>query len=153
MITRGDPAPTFELPISGGGTLTFPTGTPTVLFFYPKDDTPGCIAESKEFSEKKSQFGKLGVQIVGMSPDPVTKHDKFVTKHDLAVPLVSDEEKTALEAYGVWVEKSMYGRTFMGVERSTFLVDANGEILGVWRKVRVKGHVDTILEAATNHFG
>jgi len=153
MTTKGDTAPTFELPVSGGGTLSFPNGTPAVLFFYPKDDTPGCTTESREFSQKKSQFAELGVQIIGMSPDTVARHDKFIAKHDLTIPLAADEDKTILEAYGVWKEKSMYGRTYMGVERSTFLIDANGIIVEVWRKVRVKGHVDTVLEAATNHFG
>ncbi len=153
MIDKGDTAPSFELPGSGGDTIAVPTGNPTVLFFYPKDDTPGCTTESKGFSEKKDDFAKIGVNIIGMSPDPVTKHDKFAAKHGLTIPLASDEDKTTLGAYGVWVEKSMYGKTYMGVERSTFLLDKDGKIVEVWRKVRVKGHVDVVLEAATNHFG
>jgi len=153
MLNPGDAAPTFDLSTNGGNTISVPTGKPTVIFCYPKDDTPGCTTESKEFSEKQADFAKLGVEIVGMSPDPAAKHDKFVAKHDLTVPLASDEEKTALQAYGVWKEKSMYGKTYMGVERSTFLIDADGAIVEVWRKVKVRGHVDTVLETATNHFG
>ena len=153
MLEKGDTAPAFTLPTNGGGTMSVPTNRPIVLFFYPKDDTPGCTTESKEFSEKQTDFAKLGVGIIGMSPDPVSKHDKFVAKHGLTVPLASDEEKTTLEAYGVWVEKSMYGRTYMGVERSTFLINSDAKIAEVWRKVRVKGHVDAVLEAAANHFG
>ncbi len=153
MIDKGDMAPSFKLPGDGGGIITVPTGNPTVLFFYPKDDTPGCTTESKEFSEKRDDFAKLGVDIIGISPDPVAKHDKFIAKHGLTIPLASNEDKSVLEEYGVWVEKSMYGKTYMGVERSTFLIDTNGKIVEIWRKVRVKGHVDTVLEAAANQFG
>ena len=153
MLNPGDSAPSFNLPASGGNTISVPTGKPTILFIYPKDDTPGCTIESKAFSDKQADFAKLGVGIIGMSPDPVATHDRFTAKHDLTVPLVSDESKNTLEAYGVWKEKSMYGKSYLGVERSTFLIGADGTIVEVWRKVRVKGHVDTVLEAATNHFG
>ncbi|MDD9909951.1 MAG: peroxiredoxin [Ahrensia sp.] len=153
MLDIGDTAPSFTLPGNGGSTISLPSGKPTVLFFYPKDDTPGCTTEAKEFSAALADFAALGVSVVGLSPDPAAKHDKFVAKHDLSVPLASDEELQALNAYGVWVEKSMYGKTYMGVERSTFLIDAQGKIVEMWRKVRVKGHVEKVLEAVSNHFG
>ena len=119
-----------------------------MLFFYPTDDTSGCTAEALDFTANRANFDELGIAIAGMSPDPVKKHDKFRDKHDLAVMLISDEEKSTLEAYGVWKEKSMYGRKYMGVERSTFLIDAQGNIANAWRKVKVPGHVDEVLEAA-----
>ncbi len=152
MINIGDQAPSFTLPISSDTNLTIPGDKPTVLFIYPKDDTPGCTTEAKEFSAAKMNFAALGVEVVGLSPDPVKKHQKFAAKHDLSVDLVSDEQRNALEAYSVWVEKSMYGRTYMGVERSTFLIGADGTILEAWRKVRVKGHVEAVFDAAKNHF-
>ena len=150
QISEGDVAPDFKLPTDGDGefSLSASKGKPVVLFFYPKDDTPGCTKEAIGFSEALPEFKKLGVTVVGMSPDPVKKHDKFKTKHSLTVPLVADEEKTALEAYGVWVEKSMYGKTYMGVERSTFLIGPDGKIARAWRKVKVPGHVEDVLEAA-----
>ncbi len=153
MIEVGKQAPAFSLPTDAGGTLAVPTGKPMILFFYPKDDTPGCTTEAKGFTETKPAFADLGVEIVGLSPDTVQKHDKFIAKHDLGVTLASDEEKSTLQAYGVWVEKSMYGRTYMGVERSTFLIDGKGKVLEVWRKVKVKGHVDAVFQAARQHFG
>jgi len=153
MIEAGSVAPSFELPSSEGSMMSFPSDRAAVLYFYPKDDTPGCTTEAKEFTDLKDDFAKLGVDIIGMSPDPVKKHEKFIAKHDLQIPLIADEDKTALEAYGVWVEKSMYGKTYMGVERSTFLIGADGKVLQVWRKVRVKGHVDAVLEAAKEHLG
>lgn len=153
MLEVGDKAPSFTLPSNGSGELSLPDGKHLVLYFYPKDDTPGCTTEAIEFSARKADFEKLGVKIIGMSPDPVKKHDKFVAKHDLSITLAADEEKTALEAYGVWVEKSMYGKTYMGVERSTFLISSDGTIVEMWRKVRVKGHVDAVYEAAQKHFG
>lgn len=153
MVNIGDKAPAFELPINGEGSIKIPNGNPLVLFFYPKDDTPGCTTEAKGFSALKDEFGAMGIDLVGLSPDKVAKHDKFITKHELTVTLVSDEEHAALEAYGVWVEKSMYGKTYMGVERSTFLISGDGVILEAWRKVRVKGHVEAVLEAAKQHFG
>ncbi|MEZ5872244.1 MAG: peroxiredoxin [Nitratireductor sp.] len=149
---EGSPAPDFTLPTDGGGSfsLSAHAGKPVVLFFYPKDDTSGCTTEAIGFTTAKPDFDKLGVTVVGMSPDPVKKHDKFRDKHSLAVTLISDEDKTALEAYGVWVEKSMYGRKYMGVERSTFLIGKDGKIAKAWRKVSVSGHVEEVLAAARN---
>ena len=147
---QGDKAPDFSLPTDGGGTFSLSSnkGKWLVLFFYPKDDTSGCTAEAIEFTAAKEKFEALGVELAGMSPDPVKKHDKFIAKHELGVTLISDEEKTTLEAYGVWKEKSMYGRKYMGVERSTFLIDKQGRIAKEWRKVKVPGHVEEVLAAA-----
>lgn len=153
MVDQGTKAPSFTLPVNGGDMVTVPDGKRTVLYFYPKDDTPGCTTEAKEFTDHAAEFAALDAQILGCSPDTVAKHEKFTAKHDLAVPLIADEEHVALQAYGVWVEKSMYGKTYMGVERSTFLIDADGTVLEAWRKVRVKGHVESVLEAAKGHFG
>jgi peroxiredoxin Q/BCP len=149
MLDVGDVAPDFTLPIDGGGEITLSSmrGKKVVLYFYPKDDTSGCTKEACDFREKISEFTKAGAVVLGMSPDSVKKHDKFKAKYDLPFSLVADEEKTALEAFGVWVEKSMYGRKYMGVERSTFLIDVDGSILSVWRKVKVPGHVDAVLDA------
>ena len=149
-LISGVEAPDFTLPRDGGGTLSLSgfRGRPVVLFFYPKDDTEGCTTEARDFTAAKAQFDALGVALIGLSPDPVKKHDKFVKKHDLGVPLASDEGLQTLEAYGVWKEKSMYGRTYMGVERTTMLIDANGRIAEIWPKVKVKGHVEAVLEAA-----
>ena len=119
-----------------------------VLYFYPKDDTSGCTKEAIAFSGLLDAFKAANTVVVGMSPDSATKHDKFKAKHDLTVTLVADEEKETLQAYGVWVEKSMYGRKYMGVERSTFLIDKDGTIAEVWRKVKVPGHAEAVLEAA-----
>jgi len=147
----GDTAPDFVLPAIGAteelklGDLA---GKGVVLFFYPKDDTPGCTKEAIGFSELKGEFDAVGVELIGMSPDPVKKHVKFREKHSLDVTLVADEEKTALEAFGVWVEKSMYGKKYMGVERSTFLIGKDGKILRSWRKVKVPGHVEEVLASA-----
>jgi len=149
MLDVGDVAPDFTLPIDGGGEITLSSmrGKKVVLYFYPKDDTSGCTKEACDFREKISEFTKAGAVVLGMSPDSVKKHDKFKAKYDLPFSLVADEEKTALEAFGVWVEKSMYGRKYMGVERSTFLIDVDGSIQSVWRKVKVPGHVDAVLDA------
>lgn len=152
MVNSGDKAPEFKLPTNGDGEVTFPPSNPCVLFFYPKDDTPGCTTEATEFTAARAEFDKLGVQLFGLSPDTAQKHDKFIAKHGLDVTLISDPEQEALQAYGVWVEKKMYGRTYMGVERSTFLISADGEIVEAWRKVKVKGHVAAVLEAAQQHF-
>lgn len=145
----GQIAPDFDLPSDGGRSLKLSSlrGKPVVLYFYPKDDTSGCTAESIAFSALKPQFEKLGATVIGMSPDSLKSHDKFKAKHNLAVDLVSDEEKTTLEIYGVWKEKSMYGRKYMGVERSTFLIDPEGKIARAWRKVKVPGHAEDVLEA------
>ncbi|WP_442894706.1 peroxiredoxin [Bartonella sp. CB169] len=144
-------APDFNLPRDGGGKLCLSDlqGKAVVLYFYPKDDTSGCTSEAIDFTRLKPKFDEIGVIIIGVSPDSVKKHDKFKTKHDLDIILVSDEEKTTLEAYGVWVEKSMYGRKYMGVERSTFLIDITGKIVEEWRKVKVPGHAEAVLAAAT----
>lgn len=149
MVTEGDKAPDFELPADDGKKLRLSKlkGAPVVLYFYPKDDTSGCTAEARDFSALKQEFDKLGAKVLGLSPDSVQSHDKFKCKYGLAHVLVSDEEKTAADAYGVWVEKSMYGKKYMGVERSTFLVDGKGRIAKVWRKVKVPGHAELVLAA------
>jgi thioredoxin-dependent peroxiredoxin len=149
-LNIGSNAPDFTLPRDGGGTITLSglRGNPVILYFYPKDDTSGCTQEAIEFSGLRPQFEKLGARVIGMSPDPVKKHDKFKTKHDLKVDLVADEDKAIIESYGLWVEKSMYGRKYMGVERTTFLIDADGRIAKIWNKVKVPGHAAEVLEAA-----
>ncbi len=145
-----DMAPDFTLPRDGGGEVTLSDlrGGAVVLFFYPRDDTPGCTKESIGFSEQLQAFAAAGAQVFGISRDTIAKHDKFVAKHNLTTPLLSDEGSTVCEDYGVWVEKNMYGRKSMGIERSTFLIDADGKIARVWRKVKVPSHVDEVLEAA-----
>ena len=150
MAEAGQAAPDVELPGDDGKTfrLSKHKGKPVVLYFYPKDDTSGCTREAKDFSALAADFEKAGVTVVGISPDSVESHVKFRKKHDLTIGLIADTEKTVANAYGVWVEKSMYGRKYMGVERSTFLIDATGTIRGIWRKVKVAGHAETVLEAA-----
>jgi len=147
---KGDTAPDFELLGDGGKTfrLSDMRGKPVVLYFYPQDDTPTCTAQAIEFSTRKGEFDALGVAILGLSPDTPKRHDKFKAKHGLSVDLVADPERKIVQAYGVWTEKSMFGRKYMGVERSTFLIDADGRIVEAWRKVRLNGHVDAVLEAA-----
>ena len=149
MPDVNETAPDFTLPRAGGGTVTLSghRGGPVVLFFYPKDDTPGCTKESIGFSADISAFDAAGAKVFGISKDTVAKHDKFVAKHDLTVPLLSDAEGSVCEDYGVWKEKKMYGKTFMGIERSTFLIDADGKIARVWPKVKVDGHVAEVLDA------
>jgi peroxiredoxin Q/BCP len=149
-LSPGDKAPNFKLATDGGGTVSLPElkGTPFVLYFYPKDDTSGCTKEAIGFSEERKKFEKLGVNIIGVSKDSVASHDKFKAKHKLKISLGSDPETKTAEAYGVWVEKSMYGRKYMGMDRATFLVDAKGVIRDVWRKVKVPGHVEAVLTAA-----
>ncbi|WP_305987453.1 thioredoxin-dependent thiol peroxidase [Roseibium sp. MMSF_3544] len=149
-LTAGDLAPVFDLDGDGGDRVSLSglKGKPVVVYFYPKDNTPGCTKEAIAFSELMDEFKKLGVTIVGLSPDSAKKHDNFIAKHNLAVRLGADTETKTAEAYGVWVEKSMYGKKYMGVERSTFLVDADGKIAQVWRKVKVPGHAEAVLEAA-----
>jgi peroxiredoxin Q/BCP len=148
-VGEGAKAPDFTLPTDGGGTVTLSAlqGKPVIVYFYPKDDTSGCTKEAIGFSEAKAQFDALGATILGISPDSAAKHDKFIAKYDLTIQLAADEDKQAAEAYGVWVEKSMYGKKYMGVERSTFLVGPDGTIAKAWRKVKVPGHVDAVLEA------
>lgn len=149
MPEIGDTAPDFTLPTDGGGqfSLSAQKGSPVVVYFYPKDDTSGCTKEAIAFTESLGEFAAAGAKIIGISPDSPAKHDKFKAKYDLGVVLGADEEKQVLEAYGVWVEKSMYGRKYMGVERSTFLVDGNGKIAQMWRKVKVTGHAEKVLAA------
>ena len=149
LVKQGAEAPDFNLPGSGGTEIALSAhrGRIVVLFFYPKDDTSGCTAEAVDFSTLKPQFDALDVALIGMSPDSVRKHDKFIAKHELTVALASDEEKTVLQTYGVWVEKSMYGRKYMGVERTTLLIDREGRIARVWNKVKVPGHAAEVLEA------
>lgn len=149
-VDIGDDAPDFKLPTDGGGELSLSSlkGRTVVLYFYPKDDTSGCTKEAIGFRDALADFEKTGAAVVGVSKDGVAKHDKFKAKYDLNFPLVSDEEGTLCEAYGVWVEKSMYGRKYMGIERSTFLIDKTGKIARAWRKVKIPGHVEEVLEAA-----
>ncbi|MDH5555923.1 MAG: thioredoxin-dependent thiol peroxidase [Alphaproteobacteria bacterium] len=149
-VDAGDKAPDFTLPTDGGGELSLSSleGRKVVLYFYPKDDTSGCTAESIAFRDALADFEEAGTAVIGLSKDSAAKHDKFKVKYDLNFPLVADEECTACEAWGVWIEKSMYGRKYMGIERSTFLIDANGKIARAWRKVKVPGHVEEVLEAA-----
>ncbi|WP_245458831.1 MULTISPECIES: peroxiredoxin [unclassified Rhizobium] len=151
QLCIGDKAPDFDLPRDGGGRIGLAdfTGKPLVVYFYPKDDTTACTTESISFTALAAAFAKAGVALLGVSPDPVKSHDKFVKKHALSVPLASDEEKTMATAYGVWREKSMYGRTYMGVVRSTFLIGADGRVARIWDKVKVAGHAEAVLAAAT----
>jgi peroxiredoxin Q/BCP len=150
MANDGDKAPDFELPTESGETLALSSlvGKPVVLYFYPKDDTSGCTAEAKDFSKLAADFRKARVEVIGISPDSVASHQKFHKKYDLAVRLAADADKAVATAYGVWVEKSMYGRKYMGVERSTFLIDKRGRIAKSWRKVKVPGHAEEVLAAA-----
>jgi thioredoxin-dependent peroxiredoxin len=149
MVQNGDPAPDFELPADDGSTLRLSAlkGQPVVLYFYPKDDTPGCTLEAQDFSELKSRFVAAGAEVIGISPDSVKSHDKFKCKYGLALRLVADEDKVAANAYGVWAEKSMFGKKYMGVERSTFLIGRSGRIVQSWRGVRVAGHAEEVLAA------
>lgn len=146
----GDAAPSFSLPANGDRTvsLTDYAKRKLVIYFYPKDNTPGCTTEAIDFTAAVKDFDKANTDIVGVSADSVKKHDNFIEKHNLGITLLSDEQQDMLNAYGVWVEKSMYGRNFMGIERATFLVGTDGKIEQIWRKVKVKGHVDAVLEAA-----
>lgn len=149
-LNPGDLAPDFTLPRDGGGSISLSEfrGRPVVLFFYPKDDTKSCTLEAISFTELAPDFAAAGVELIGISPDSVKRHDRFAKKHDLTVTLAADEEKTAINVYGLWVEKSLYGRKYMGVERSTFLIAADGRVSRVWEKVKVNGHAQEVLEAA-----
>ena len=149
MPETSDIAPDFTLPRDGGDSISL-SGLrpgPVVLFFYPRDDTSGCTKEAVAFSGMKSTFDAAGATVIGISKDSVASHEKFRDKHDLTVPLLSDAEDKICEAYGVWTEKSMYGKKFFGIERSTFLIDGEGRIARVWRKVKVPGHAEEVLEA------
>ena len=150
MSLVGSTAPDFTLPRDGGGELTLSSLQPSkvVLYFYPKDDTSGCTKEAIGFTESKADFEAAGAVVVGVSRDTVAKHDKFIAKHELDVTLVADVDGSVCEAYGTWVEKQMYGKKYMGIERSTFLIGSDGTVLQEWRKVKVPGHVDAVLEAA-----
>ena len=147
MISIGDNAPQFNLPTNGGGqfSLADAAGKYLILYFYPKDDTPGCTKEAIGFSEARAAFDAQKAMVVGVSRDTVKKHDKFIGKYDLRFPLISDEEGSLCEAFGTWVEKSMYGKTYMGIERATFLISPDGKLLHIWRKVKVPGHVEEVL--------
>lgn len=149
MLNPGDPAPEFTLPANGGGNVTLSDLLPrkVVLYFYPKDDTPGCTTEALDFTRLAREFEEAGAVVVGISKDSVARHDKFAAKHGLNVILASDEESDTCERYGVWVEKNMYGRKYMGIERTTFLIGGDGRILRVWPKVKVKGHAEDVLKA------
>ena len=146
----GDAAPSFSLPANGGRTvnLTDFAKRKLVIYFYPKDNTPGCTIEAIDFTAAIKDFDKANTDIVGVSADSVKKHENFIDKHDLAITLLSDENQKMLNAYGVWVEKNMYGRKFMGIERATYLIGTDGKIEQIWRKVKVKDHVEAVLEAA-----
>jgi len=147
MITIGDSAPQFTLSTNGGGqfSLVDAAGKYLILYFYPKDDTPGCTKEAVEFSEESAAFEAQNAMVVGVSRDTVKKHDKFISKYDLRIPLISDEEGSLCETFGTWVEKRMYGKTYMGIERATFLISPEGQLLQMWRKVKVPGHVEEVL--------
>jgi thioredoxin-dependent peroxiredoxin len=145
---QGDPAPDFELPNDHGHVVKLKSfeGKLLVLYFYPKDDTSGCTKEAMDFNRLAHEFARAGAAVVGVSPDPVASHAKFKTKHALEFGLLSDETKGMLEAYGVWTEKSMYGRKYMGVERTTFLIGRDGKIIEIWNRVKVPGHAEAVLE-------
>lgn len=151
-LKPGDPAPPFDLPTAGGGRVKLADlkGKRVVLYFYPKDDTPACTQEALNFTEKARQFARAKAVVVGVSRDSCAKHDKFAAKYGLQLILASDEDGKICGAYGVWVEKSMYGRKYMGVERATFLIDEKGKVLRVWRKVKVPGHVEEVLTEINN---
>ena len=148
-IDAGSPAPGFTAPTNDGGSLCLEDlrGKAVVLYFYPRDDTPGCTREAQEFTEDLDEFAAAGAEIVGVSKDSAAKHDKFRAKYGLPFTLVSDAESDICERYGVWVEKKNYGKTYMGIERATFLIDADGTVAKVWRKVKVAGHVEKVMEA------
>jgi peroxiredoxin Q/BCP len=149
MITSGQTAPDFTLPRDGGGNVTLSGLRPSkvVLYFYPKDDTPGCTLEAQDFNAHLADFTAAGCTVIGISKDSVKAHDKFCKKHGLSIVLASDEAGTTCEDYGVWLEKSMYGKTYMGIERTTVLIDGAGQVAQVWNKVSVKGHADAVLTA------
>ncbi|MCB2124521.1 MAG: thioredoxin-dependent thiol peroxidase [Rhodobacteraceae bacterium] len=150
MLNEGDAAPDFTLPRDGGTTVMLSALAPqkVVIYFYPKDDTPGCTTEALDFTRLGPEFAAAGAVVVGVSKDSVKAHDKFCRKHALGVILASDEEGDTCERYGVWGEKSMYGKTYMGIERTTFLIDGAGRIARIWPKVKVPGHAEAVLAAA-----
>ena len=149
MLGEGDKVPAMKTKLSDGTELDLSSpGQPLVLYFYPKDDTSGCTREAQDFTELAGDFAKAGVTVVGLSRDPMKKHDKFIAKYDLKVPLASDEDGAISGAFGTWVEKSMYGRKYMGMERATYLIGADGRVQKAWRKVKVPGHAAEVLKAA-----
>lgn len=152
-VDVGDAMPSFDLPTDGGGRLSSAdlAGRPFVLYLYPKDDTSGCTKEANAFKDMKAAFEAMGVTVIGLSKDPVASHDKFKAKLDLNFRLLSDEDGGLVEALGAWVQKSMYGKTYMGIDRATFLVGADGRIKAIWRKVKVPGHVEAVFGAAKTH--
>jgi len=149
MINEGDKAPAITVTASDGGSINLGSpGQPLVLYFYPKDDTSGCTREAQDFTALAGDYAKAGVKVVGVSRDPMKSHEKFIGKYGLAVPLISDEDGRISEAFGTWVQKSMYGRKYMGMERATFLIGADGRVLRAWRKVKVPNHAAEVLKAA-----
>lgn len=149
-VEKGAKVPAFKLPTDDGENVSSKdlVGRPAVIYFYPKDDTPGCTTEAKDFTRLAPDFKRAGVAVVGISPDSVKKHQKFRVKHDLDICLAADEDHAVAEKFGVWIEKSLYGRKYMGVDRSTFLIDAEGRVAEVWHKVKVPGHAEEVLAAA-----
>jgi peroxiredoxin Q/BCP len=150
-MNEGDQVPALKTGLSDGTELDLSSpGRPLVLYFYPKDDTSGCTREAQDFTDLAGEFARVGVLVVGVSRDPMKKHDKFIAKYGLKVPLASDEDGAISDAFGTWVEKSMYGRKYMGMERTTYLIGADGKVLRAWRKVKVPGHAQEVLKAATS---
>jgi peroxiredoxin Q/BCP len=149
-IAAGDKAPAFTLPTDGGGTVSLAKlkGKKVILYFYPKDDTPGCTKEACSFRDNLPKFSKTDAVVIGVSKDSVKRHDNFKAKYKLPFTLAADEDGKVCEAYGVWVEKALYGRKYMGIERATFLIDGKGVVRQVWRKVKVDGHAEEVLAAA-----
>jgi thioredoxin-dependent peroxiredoxin len=149
MINEGDRAPSITATATDGSSVNLASpGQPLVLYFYPKDDTSGCTREAQDFTALANDFREAGVKVIGISRDPMKSHEKFIGKYDLAVPLVSDEDGRISDAFGTWVRKSMYGRKYMGMERSTFLIGDDGRVVRAWRKVKVPGHAQEVLEGA-----
>jgi peroxiredoxin Q/BCP len=149
MINEGDKAPALSVTSSDGSSVNLGSPRqPLVLYFYPKDDTSGCTREAQDFTALAGDYRSAGVKVVGVSRDPMKKHEKFISKYDLAVPLASDEDGRISDAFGTWVEKSMYGRKYMGMERATYLISADGRVVRAWRKVKVPGHAEEVLKAA-----
>ena len=150
MIDEGEKAPAIRVEASDGSSVNLASpGQPIVLYFYPKDDTSGCTREAQDFTALAADFKKAGAKVIGVSRDPMKSHEKFIGKYDLAVPLASDQDGKISNAFGTWVEKSMYGRKYMGMERATYLIGANGTVLKAWRKVKVPTHAEEVLKAAT----
>ncbi len=149
MIEEGEQVPALMATLSDGRSINLAApGAPVVLYFYPKDDTSGCTREAQDFTERASAFAAAGAMVIGVSRDEMKKHDKFIAKYDLRVPLASDADGAISEAFGTWVQKSMYGRKYMGMERSTFLIDGGGRVVKVWRKIKVPGHAEETLATA-----